>query len=112
MITRIWHGWTTLENATTYEKLLKQEIFPSIEKKNIEGYQSIQLLMRPHEDEVEFITVMSFDSWEAIKQFVGEDFSISYVPAKARGVLSRWDERAQHYETLEFINYQKDEIQR
>ena len=27
MISRIWHGWTTPENANTYENLLKEEIF-------------------------------------------------------------------------------------
>ncbi len=27
MICRIWHGWTTRENADAYERLLRTEIF-------------------------------------------------------------------------------------
>ena len=108
MIKRIWHGWTSIEQADQYEKLLKQEIFPGIEAKMIEGYLSIELLKRSHEKEIEFITIMSFDSWEAIEQLVGPDTAASYVPAKAREVLSRWDDRSQHYESLEFNNYQTD----
>ena len=56
MIARIWHGWTTKENAHTYENLLKTEIFPTIASKNLSGYHGIQLLRRRLGDEVEFIT--------------------------------------------------------
>ena len=105
MISRIWHGWTTLENADIYENLLKTKIFPTIASKNISGYRGIQLLRRPLSDEVEFITIMQFDSLEAVKKFVGEDYEKSYVPDKARNVLSRHDERSQHYEIKESITY-------
>jgi len=37
MIKRIWHGWTTRENAKAYEALLESEIFPRILAKNIAG---------------------------------------------------------------------------
>lgn len=45
-IKRIWHGWTTPANADIYENLLHDEVFPSIEAKNISGYRSIELLRR------------------------------------------------------------------
>jgi heme-degrading monooxygenase HmoA len=105
MISRIWHGWTTPENADTYENLLRQEIFPEIASKNVAGYRSIQLLRRQLSDETEFITIMQFDSLEAVRQFAGEDYEQSYVPAKARKVLSRHDARSQHYEIKENIVY-------
>jgi heme-degrading monooxygenase HmoA len=105
MISRIWHGWTTLENADTYETLLKAEIFPSIAAKNVSGYKGIQLLRRSLAIEVEFITIMWFESWDAVKQFAGDDFEKAYVPPKAREVLSRFDERSQHYEIREKIAY-------
>ena len=105
MIKRIWHGWTTHDNADQYESLLKEEIFPGIAAKEIPGYQNIQLLRRAHEEEIEFITIMTFDSWEAIKRFVGDDPSVSYVPVAARKVLSRWDDHSQHYEVREFLSY-------
>lgn len=105
MITRIWHGWTTIENAEKYENLLKHEIFPGIAAKNVSGYRGIQLLRRQLSDEVEFITIMQFDTLEAVKQFAGEDYERSYVPDKARQVLSKHDEKSQHYETIESIRY-------
>jgi regulatory protein YycI of two-component signal transduction system YycFG len=59
MIARIWHGWTTLENARIYENLLRDEVSPSIENKKVEGYRKISLLKRFMKDEVEFITIKS-----------------------------------------------------
>lgn len=105
MIFRIWHGGTTPENADIYENLLKKEIFPTIASKNISGYRGIQLLRRQLSSEVEFITIMQFDSLAAVKQFAGEDYEESYVPDKARNVLSRRDKRSQHYELKESILY-------
>ena len=105
MISRIWHGWTTKENADTYENLLKTEIFPTIASKNLSGYHGIQLLRRQLSDEVEFITIMKFESLGAVKQFAGEDYEKSYVPDKAKKVLSRHDDRSQHYEIKESITY-------
>ena len=105
MVGRIWHGWTAPENADIYENLLKTEIFPGIASKNVPGYRGIQLFRRPLNGEVEFITIMWFDSWNAVKQFAGEDYETAYVPPKAREVLSRFDERSQHYEIREQISY-------
>lgn len=105
MISRIWHGWTTAEDADTYENLLKTEIFPAIASQNVAGYRGIQLLRRPLLNEVEFITIMQFETLDAVKQFAGEDYEKSYVPDKARRVLTRHDERSQHYEIKESITY-------
>ena len=105
MIIRLWHGWTTPENAEIYENLLKTEIFPGIAAKGVAGYRGIRLLRRAHDDELEFITMMEFDSWEAVKKFAGEDYERAYVPPKAREVLARFDERSQHYEIRENIRY-------
>ena len=105
MIDRIWHGWTTHENADTYEKLLKTEIFPAIAARGIAGYRGIRLLRREHDADVEFITMMEFDSLEAVKRFAGEDYEHGVVPPKAREVLSHFDERSQHYEIREKISY-------
>jgi heme-degrading monooxygenase HmoA len=105
MIARLWHGWTTLENADIYEKLLKTEIFPGIAAKGVTGYRGIRLLRREHSGEAEFITLMEFDSWKAVRQFAGQDYEQAYVPSKAREVLARFDERSRHYEIRENINY-------
>ena len=105
MIGRIWHGWTTFQNANIYENLLKAEIFPGIAAKNVQGYQGIQLFRRHLVEEVEFITIMWFESLEAVKAFAGEAYEHAYVPPKAREVLSRFDDRSQHYEIREELKY-------
>lgn len=106
MIARIWHGWTKPENADTYEKLLKEEIFLGIASKKVTGYKGIRLLRRNIDrNEVEFITIMWFESWQAVKQFAGEDYEKAVVPPKARGLLSRFDQRSSHYELRERLDY-------
>jgi len=98
MIARIWHGWTMPANADAYEALLKSEIFVGIQNRRIAGYRGIQLFRRSLDAEVEFVTVMWFDSLEAVRAFAGEDYEVAVVPTKARALLSRFDARSQHYE--------------
>ena len=106
MIVRVWHGWTSPENADVYEDLLKTEIFPGIAAKRVAGYRGIRLLRRAAADgEVEFITLMTFSSLDAVRDFVGADYEAAYVPAKARAVLKRFDARSRHYEVREEITY-------
>ncbi|BES72818.1 antibiotic biosynthesis monooxygenase [Marinobacter nanhaiticus D15-8W] len=106
MILRIWHGWTTPENADVYESLLKTTVFPRIEAKNVEGFRRIRLLRSDQEGaETEFITIMEFDSLEAVKRFAGEDYRQSYVPEEAQKVLVRYDAHSQHYEVTEDRHY-------
>ena len=99
-IKRIWHGWTTKENAEKYQKILNKKVLPSIEAKKIPGYKKIE-----REDEVEFITIMTFDSLQNVKDFQGEDYKRCYVPDVARKVLKRWDKESTHYDLIETRNY-------
>ena len=101
MIARVWHGWTSPENADAYEALLKTEIFPGILAKEVAGFERIELFRRDAGREVEFMTIMWFDSLDAVKAFAGEDHEAAYVPDKARALLARFDARSQHYEIRE-----------
>ena len=98
MISRVWHGWTSLENADAYESLLRSEIFIGIRERQIPGYRGIQLFRRSVGAEVEFVTVMWFDSWDAVRLFAGPEYEEAVVPPKARALLARFDARSQHYE--------------
>ena len=100
MISHIWHGWTTPQNADKYEALLKEEIFVGIHDRHIRGFKSIQLLRREMSHEVEFITIMAFESLDAVREFAGEDYEVAVVPAKAKEILLRFDGRSQHYEVI------------
>ena len=97
MIARIWHGWTKPEDAKTYEQLLRDEIFPSIAARNIDGYRGAELFVRQDGDEVEFVTLLRFDSMEAVKEFAGAEEGKPLIYPNAEPLLIRMDDRAQHY---------------
>ena len=101
MICRLWRGWTTPENADAYEKIVRGEVIPGIEARRIMGFRHIDLMRRELGDEVEFQTLMWFDSLAAIRHFMGEDYAVSHVPEAARAVLKRFDDRAAHYEVID-----------
>ena len=105
MIKRIWHGYTTPENADAYERLLDASVFPGIEAKKIPGYRAIELLRRTVGDEVEFTTVMTFDSLDNVVAFQGQDYETAYVPDAARKILKRWDARSTHHEQRQVRQY-------
>ncbi|WP_199547759.1 antibiotic biosynthesis monooxygenase [Streptomyces sp. N35] len=109
MIVRIWRGWTTPGNADAYESIVSTQVLPAIAERELPGYHGAYLLRRPLAEgegegeidgEVEFSTIMYFDSLDAVRQFVGDDYEVAHVPAEARAVLARFDERSAHYETL------------
>ncbi|CTQ60829.1 antibiotic biosynthesis monooxygenase (ABM) superfamily enzyme [Labrenzia sp. EL_208] len=100
MIKRIWHGWTTHENADRYFGILTDTVIPGIEAKTIPGYLGIEVLRRDLTDEVEFKTIMSFRSIDDVIAFQGPNYARSHVPGAAQEVLKRWDQTAEHYEFL------------
>jgi hypothetical protein len=101
MICRLWRGWTSPANAAAYERIVRGEVIPAIEAERIPGFRHIDLMRRDLGEEVEFQTLMWFDHLDAIKAFIGDDYSVSHVPAPARAVLSRFDELAAHYDVID-----------
>lgn len=104
MICRIWRGWTSKQNAQAYQDVLRGTVIPGIEARNIAGFRQIDMMRRELEDEVEFATIMWFDDLGAVEAFVGADHEVAHVPAAARAVLSRYDERAAHYHVFDRRN--------
>lgn len=101
MIVRLWRGYTTPDNAQAYEDLLRSEVMPGIAARQVAGYRGMWLARRAFREEVEFVTLMRFDSMDAVKAFAGEDYETAVLPAKARQVLKRFDARSAHYEVVE-----------
>jgi hypothetical protein len=100
VIVRYWRGWTTPENADAYQAIVSGTVLPGIAARDLDGYHGAYLLRRELDDEVEFATVMLFESLDHVRAFAGEDYETAYVPPAAREVLSRFDERSAHYDTL------------
>jgi len=104
MRARIWHGYTRPEHSTVYEIMLREEIFTGIRDRKMNGFIDVQLLKRKLVDEVEFITVMRFDSIDAVKEFAGNDYEKAVIYEDAKPLLVRYDERSQHYEIKQSIS--------
>ena len=102
MILRVWHGWTTSENADAYQQLLTTSIVPSIISRAIPGLVGVDTLRRTdgHHPDIEFVTLMTFDEWSAVETFAGSDRKGAVVPAAAQEVLKHYDEHSQHYEVV------------
>jgi antibiotic biosynthesis monooxygenase (ABM) superfamily enzyme len=100
MITRLWRGWTSREDADAYEQFLLTELFPSM--RAIPGFQGAEVLRRQDGDEVAFVTLTRFDSLDAIRAFAGTDYEVPVLEPQALAVLSRHDERALHFDSASF----------
>ena len=100
MILRYWRGWTTQQNADSYQRIVSVQVLPGIAARRLDGYHGAYLLRRDVDHEVEFATVMIFDSLEHVRAFAGEDYETAYVPPAAQAVLARFDEKSAHYTTL------------
>jgi heme-degrading monooxygenase HmoA len=96
MIARVWHGFTTPEHADSYEALLKPELLPGLSK--VKGYKSSCLLRRNVGAEVEFITIIFWDSLDAIRAVAGADYETAVIPEERRKYLAHYDAKASHYE--------------
>jgi heme-degrading monooxygenase HmoA len=101
MICRIWRGWTTTENSSRYEEIVRGEVIPEIENRRIPGFLSIDLVRRPVPEGCEFATISWFTDIDSVKAFMGEDYEVAHVPERARNVLSHFDARSAHYEVLD-----------
>ena len=96
MIARLWHGWITKANRELYERLLLGEVLPGIGR--VSGYRGAYVLRREVNEENEYVTLTRFDSLDAVRAFAGEDYGMAVVPAEARKLLARYEERPQHFE--------------
>jgi len=96
VIARLWHGYTKPEHADAYEAMLKPELLPGVSK--IEGYRGSYLLRRELGAEIEFITIMLWDSIESICAITGPDYETAVIPEERRKYLSHYDAKSGHFE--------------
>jgi hypothetical protein len=101
VIARVWRGWTSRENADSYEEVVLDTVVPGIAARKIEGLRGPQLFRRDvGNDEVEFMTIMMFDGWAGVNEFAGPDKRTAVLPEPARRLLRRFDEESVHYEVV------------
>ena len=96
MIARVWRGYTTVPNADAYESMLKPELLPGLS--SVRGFRGGYLLRRPHGGEVEFMTIILWDSLDDIRAVAGDDYERAVIPEERRQYLERYEHKATHYE--------------
>jgi len=96
VIARVWHGYTKPEHADAYEAMLKPELLPGLSK--VKGFLGSYLLRRDLGGEIEFITVILWDSLDSIRAVAGPDYETAVIPEERRKHLARWDDKGAHYE--------------
>jgi antibiotic biosynthesis monooxygenase (ABM) superfamily enzyme len=96
VIARLWRGWTSCDNAAAYERFLREQMFPSMQR--VPGFRGVELLRRDAGDEVAFITISRFESYDAVRAFAGEDYEQAVIEPEARALLARADERSEHFD--------------
>ena len=104
-VARVWHGWTTVENADAYEAVVDGEVLPAIFERDIPGLVSAHLLRadKVENGEVEFTTIMWFESLGSVKNFMGENYHRAHVPENAQAVLKRFESEAKHFHVLNYF---------
>jgi antibiotic biosynthesis monooxygenase (ABM) superfamily enzyme len=98
MVARVWHGYTKPGHADSYEALLKPELLPGLSK--VKGFQGSYLMRRQVGDEVEFITMILFDSIDSIRAVAGPDYETAVIPEERRQYLSHYDAKASHFDIV------------
>lgn len=98
-VARVWRGWTTIENADAYQAVAEEEVFPAIIDRGIPGLISAQVMRADDvvDGEVEFTTVIWFDSLDSVRNLMGEDYRQAHMPENARVVLKRFESEAKHF---------------
>jgi heme-degrading monooxygenase HmoA len=91
-------GTQNLSTPTPMIKMLKPELLPGISK--VKGYMGSYFLRREAGDEIEFITIILWDSLGAIRAVAGPDYETAVVPEERRKYLAHYDPKATHYEVV------------
>ncbi len=98
MITRIWHGRTSPENADNYLQFLLTD--GTKEYWQTKGIISVRVLQRKEEDSCRFWTVTEWIDIESIKLFAGENYEKAKYYPEDNGKLLEFEEKVIHCQTF------------
>lgn len=99
MIARIWHGTTEAGKADEYVNYLKKTGLPDYHatKGNLGAY----ILRKIEGDTAHFYTLSYWDSLDAIKEFVGEDYEKARYYPEDEKFLLEFEETVRHLEVFD-----------
>jgi heme-degrading monooxygenase HmoA len=97
MITRIWHGKTSLQHAESYLGFLLHDGTKGYWE--TAGILSIKIWTQKDKDYCHFWTVTEWETIDDIKRFAGEDYEKAVYYPQDDGFLLEFEEKVNHYET-------------
>jgi heme-degrading monooxygenase HmoA len=97
MITRVWHGRTSLQHADHYLDFLLHR--GTQEYRETPGNISVKVWVRKEKDVCHFYTVTEWKDLDAVKGFSGEDYERAVYYPEDEGILLEFEEKVTHYES-------------
>jgi heme-degrading monooxygenase HmoA len=94
-VARQWRARATPDGARAYEAHFRSAVLADLAA--VDGWLGAQLLVREDGDEMELVTLVWFESLDAVRRFAGADPERAVVAPEARRVLSSFDDRVTHY---------------
>src|ERR1700691_881797 len=101
MITRIWHGRTSLEDADKYLQFLLHD--GTIEYLQAKGNLSVKVWRSNDAYCCHFWTITEWTDIKSIKGFAGEDYQKAKYYPKDHGILLEFEENVIHCETYSIL---------
>ena len=98
MIIRMWHGRVNHNDARGYREFLQQRAIPDYQ--SVDGNIDVKILERQEEDATHFITMTTWESFDAIKAFAGEDLERAKYYPEDEGYLLEFEPTVVHYEVV------------
>ena len=96
MIARRWRGRVRANDAKAYRQVVIDTGIRDI--RQTDGNIAAHLLQRTENNETEFVLITLWESWEAIRRFVGDDLEHAvYYPEDDRYLLEK-EPTVTHYE--------------
>lgn len=101
MIIREWRGRAARPNADAYPRHFRSKVIPEL--RELPGFLSAHLCRRDLGGSIEFLVLTKWHSMDAIRAFAGDDTSKAIVEPGGVAALADFDDRVQHYETIEDV---------
>ncbi len=98
MIARTWHGVVPEQKADAYHDYLLRTGIPDLQA--TQGNRGVYVFRRISEGKAHFLLTTLWDSYEAIRQFAGEDIERARYYAEDEAYLLELEPYVTHYEVL------------
>ncbi len=98
MIVRVWKAVASAAQADAYPAYFAAVLRSKLRR--IEGCAGARLLRRPVGEQVEFMVLTQWTSWDAVRAFAGADPEVAVVEPQAQVMLVQYDTQVQHFELM------------